>query len=166
VEEMNVRELLRYEIWSKRTTRKILVWSGTFLGFVVALLTIWILVERHWLTPGERRAGKAALAQVGELENFESMSAQDFDAKSYRAQILINDADKSAWTWRDRAVVESLGYYYDLLKIDQEERQRDTLLEQRFPGRFPRDPKMDSVRTAEDEKSRALLRRGLQRILE
>jgi len=94
------------------------------------------------------------------------MSVQDFNAKSYRAQALIDAAERSAKTWRDYAVVESLGYYYELLKIDQEEKQRDTLLEQKFPGKFPRDPKMESVWKAEDEKGRALLRRGLQRILE
>ncbi len=163
---MSVRQLLQTEIWSNRTTRRMLVWSGTLLGFVIAVLAILILVERYWLTSGEQRAGRAALAQIDGLENFESMSVWEFDAKSYKAQALIDDAKKSAWTWRDKGVAESLSYYLDLIKIDEEYAEDEKLIDQKFPGRFPRDPQMANESTAVAKEGRALLRHGLHEILD
>ena len=155
---MNLRELLKHELWSKRTTRKILVWSGTFLGFVIAVLTIWILVEKFWLTPGERRAGKAALAQIDTLQDFESMTGRDFNAKSRQAGKEIDAAQNSAWTWRDKGVAESLSLYLDMTKIDQDYVQRRKHLEQNHPEIVQKDVEMAQEMVANGKKTRSLFR--------
>jgi hypothetical protein len=130
---MSLRALLQTEIWSKRTTRKTLVWSGTFLGFVIAFLTIWILIERYWLTPGERRTGREALIQIDGLQDFNSMSAQDFNLKFHRAENEVNAARMSAWTWQDKGVTEALSLYLETTKTDREEKQARERIEHDFP---------------------------------
>jgi hypothetical protein len=130
---MKVRELLRYEVWSKRTSRKILVWSGTLLGFVIAFLSIWILIERHWLTPGERRAGREALVQVDALQDFKSMSAEEFNKRLHGAEDKINAARLSAWTWRDKSIIALLDSYLQLTDLDREAMQEQMKLERVRP---------------------------------
>src|ERR1700728_1968783 len=120
---MKLRELLQFEIWSKKTSRKILVWSGTILGFVIAFLAIWILIEKYWLTPGERRAGKVALVQIDGLQDFKSMSDQDFNSNFHRAEDEVNAARMSAWTWKDKGVAWSLYWYLEATSNDREEIQ-------------------------------------------
>ncbi len=75
---MNVRELLQTEIWSKETSRKILrrTWRivrpvAVVSGILVLLLAVVFAVEWYWLTSGERKAGRTALAKIEELEQLE-----------------------------------------------------------------------------------------------
>jgi hypothetical protein len=62
---MKIRELLQYELWSKRTTWKILV----VLALVLLLgYGIWRGYERFWISSGVRESGRAALAQIDALQ--------------------------------------------------------------------------------------------------
>ena len=130
---MKIRELLRYEIWSKRTSRKILVWSGTFLGFVIAFLVIWILIEQYWLTPGERRAGREALVEIDRLHDFNSISAQDFNLKYHTAENDIDAVRISAWTWKDKYVTGCLYSYLEETNVDREDIQERERIERDRP---------------------------------
>jgi hypothetical protein len=136
---MTIRELLQYELWSKRTTRKILVKTGIFLWVAIGFLTIWILIEKFMLTPGERRTGREALVQIDGLQDFNSMSVQDFNLKFHQAENVVNAARMSAWTWRDKGVSEALSLYLETTKTDREEKQIRERLEHDHPDLAPRE---------------------------
>jgi hypothetical protein len=104
---MNARELLHYELWSKRTTQKILVAFGVtftalFLGFWG-----WQEVSRHWLTKGERTAAQIALQQVDEWRNVDAKS-HEFIPAGERTRKALGDAETAARTERDRRTVFQL----------------------------------------------------------
>src|ERR1700677_3065431 len=98
---MNFRELLQIQIWSKRTTRKILVWFG--IVFVIGFLALngWHFVELHWLTGGERNAAKAALAQIEALQDAGTLSDDEFALKAKQAEAKVKAAQDAAVTYRD-----------------------------------------------------------------
>jgi hypothetical protein len=90
---MGIREILQTEIWSKETSRKILarVWkiakyAGISIGIAFAAFVLFGFVWAHWLTTKERNAGKAALAQIEVLQNFDSASDAEFDAQAKQAK--------------------------------------------------------------------------------
>jgi hypothetical protein len=62
---MKIRELLQTELWSKRTSRRILVG----IGILVVGFFFWCAIEQYVLTPGERSAARAALVKVDELQD-------------------------------------------------------------------------------------------------
>jgi hypothetical protein len=163
---MKVRELLKYEIWSKRTTRKILVWSGAFLGFVIAFLTIWILIERHWLTPGERRAGREALAQIDGLQDFQSMSAQDFSLKYHKAENEIDAARMSAWTWKDKGVTALLDWYLRGTWVDREEMLDRERIERTRPDIAAKEAESTLERESMEKRAGLALRSELHAFLD
>jgi hypothetical protein len=75
---MKIREILQIELWSKETTRKVLRPVGRFLkrtaivlGILVVLAGTAFEIESHWLTGGERKAGRVALAQIEKLEELQ-----------------------------------------------------------------------------------------------
>ena len=120
---MKTRELLQIELWSKRTTRKILVGLGiVYLGVVA-----WFAVDRYWLTPGERSAGRAALVQIDELQNFGSDGIEDFAVRARQAKEKLEAAQQAAWTMRDKAVATGLTAYLSLTLIDQEMQRRQSI---------------------------------------
>ena len=80
--KMKVRELLHIDLWSKRTSRKVFVGIGIVFVIVYAGNAALSVVERHWLTPGERSAARAALLQIDELQNLVQSSDQDFSTKA------------------------------------------------------------------------------------
>jgi hypothetical protein len=115
---MTFREFLRIEIWSKETTRKVLrrIWKVTkpaalVFGVLVLVLGIIFAVEWYWLTNGERKAGRAALAKVEELEQLEKNSGDGFDAMNRQAKTSTAVAEQSAWTLRDRRTAGLLEFY-------------------------------------------------------
>jgi hypothetical protein len=129
---MKIRELLQIEIWSKETTRKILrrIWKVTkpvalVFGVLVLLLGIIFAVEWYWLTNGERKAGKAALAKVEELEQLEKNSGDGFDAMNRQAKTSTAVAEQSAWTLRDRRTAGLLEFYRWDLESEHESRVRE-----------------------------------------
>jgi hypothetical protein len=108
---MNVRELLRREIWSKRATRKILVGFGIAFWIVTIGLGALFVVERSWVTPGERRTGRDALMQIEALRNSGSISDEDFDLRDKQVRGRIEVAEKAARTYRDARIADSLDFY-------------------------------------------------------
>jgi hypothetical protein len=120
---MKVRELLQTELWSKRTSRKIFVG----FGIVIVLLCAWYALERYWLTPGERNAARAALVQIDGLQDFVSLSDQDFDARKKQAEEMIDAAKQAAVTQRDELLALQLDGYLSLTEADREE-VRDALI--------------------------------------
>jgi hypothetical protein len=129
---MKIRELLQTEIWSKETTRKIIrrIWkflkpAGAVLGVLALLLGVLFAVEWYWLTGGERKAGKEALAKIEEVQTLlmgaDDRSNQDviwvtrFDTAERNARAAVDTAERNAWTIRDRQVaVELSGYLWEI----------------------------------------------------
>jgi len=107
---MNLRELLKTELWSKRTSRKILVW----LGIVIAGFFVCCAIEQYWTTPGEHKAARAALAQIDALQNLEFVSDEDFSARDKQAERQVDIARNAAWTERDKILAMDLSAYLGL----------------------------------------------------
>jgi hypothetical protein len=129
---MKVRELLRYEIWSKETSRKILRPVGKCLKWVaivsgVLIVLIWIVyaIESHWLTNGEEGAGRAGLTQIEELEKLIDRNCSQFSTIDSKASVSVSVAAQKAWTIRDHTVAFDLWLYH----TDVEQIQTNDLLE-------------------------------------
>jgi hypothetical protein len=116
---MKVHELLQIELWSKRTSWKICIGIGIVVVFAVVGLNAFFAVERYWLTPGERRAARTALAQIDGLQNLDSISDQDFSAKTKLVQQSVDLAHDAAWTIRDKQIVAELMRYSLATVIDR-----------------------------------------------
>jgi hypothetical protein len=58
---MKIRELLQTEIWSKRTSRKILVVTGIVLGILALGIGSLYEVNERWLTPREKSLAKGSV---------------------------------------------------------------------------------------------------------
>ena len=134
---MTIREILQIEIWSKRTSRKILIG----LGIVVVLLVVGFVVlnalDERWITPPERKAGRAALAQIEVLQNFNQMSDSEYDAGALQAKQEIDTAEQAAWTSQDKRIAFLLLGYFD-----STDRKRSHL-KLKFPPRSPEQELLD-----------------------
>jgi hypothetical protein len=115
---VKVRELLQIEIWSKETSRKVRrrIWRvlkpvAIALGLLLVLLFVSYEVELHWLTSGERQAGKVALAQVEKLEALRYCRCEQFAVANKEAKNAVQDARSKAWTLRDHGLVDLLELY-------------------------------------------------------
>ncbi|HEU5351713.1 MAG TPA: hypothetical protein VFU55_08955 [Terracidiphilus sp.] len=157
---MNVRELLRYEIWSKETSRrilrpivKILKPTGIVLGSLVFLAVVVYAIESGWLTNGERTAGKVALVQVEKLETLIDCNCDGFAVTDENAKAAVEVARQNAWTLRDRQVAALLSFYLWEVEQAQGQDSRETKLKRLMQQRGLRwhsDPKLDK----EDRSSR------------
>ena len=132
---MNVRELLQIEIWSKETSRKILRRTWRILrpvavvsGVLVLLLAVVFAVEWDWLTSGERKAGRTALAEIEELEKLEWDAGDGFDVMDSQAKVSVAVAEQKAWTLRDQNTSAMLELYLGELQIEHENRIRESRL--------------------------------------
>jgi multidrug resistance efflux pump len=114
---------LQTEIWSKRTSRKILIGFGVAVSF----LGVWCAVERYWLTPREHKSAKVALAQIDEIQDFASLSDQDFEAREKQAEQKVEVAKHAALTQRDELIALSLDLYLNDTKDDRDEVRRALL---------------------------------------
>ena len=117
---MNVRELLRYEIWSKRNTRKILIVLGAVIGLAVVGSVGWNEVDMHWLTSGERGAARAALAQIDSLDDASALSVRESGTRKAQAEESVDSAKAVAKTKRDRFVSLSLDIYLAGVELKRE----------------------------------------------
>ena len=115
---MNVRKILQTVFWSKKALRRILLGFGIVVGVLVCGLGVLYVVEWHWLSPGERKAGKAVLAQIDSLQNLETISRDDFEARERGLPEKLKAARETAWTLRDKGVYSELFVY--LLVTEQE----------------------------------------------
>jgi hypothetical protein len=109
---MTIRGLLQKEIWSKRTSRKILIGLGIVVVLLVVGFVLLNTLDERWITPPERRAGRAALAQIEVLQNFDQMSDSEYDAGPLQAKQEIDTAEQAAWTSQDKRIaLLLLGYF-------------------------------------------------------
>ena len=116
---MKIRELLHKEIWSKRTSRKILIGFGiVVVGFVV-----WNALDGHWITPPERNAARAALAQIEVLQNSKEMSDAEYEEGTRRAKERVDTAEQAAWTSRDKLIAASLLGYLAVTDMQRSEQK-------------------------------------------
>jgi hypothetical protein len=131
---MKIRELLQTEIWSKRTTRWILV--GIVVGYGLILLggLAWNQVELHWLTPGERSAARLALGQIEALQNDGSLSDPEFETRVSQVQAQVKAASDAAKTYRDHFVEMRLGSYFVSVTWERRKIRREYLAAQGHPS--------------------------------
>lgn len=108
---MSARELLQAEVWSKETSWRILRWIGVVLGLFLVCFIGWYEVEVHWITPGERDTARAALKEIDELEDASSLSQQEREARTKRAEDRVKLASEAARTYRDNFIQMKLGLY-------------------------------------------------------
>jgi hypothetical protein len=109
---MTIREILQIEIWSKRTSRKILIGLGIVVFLLVVGFVVLNTLDERWITPPERKAGRVALAQIEALQNFDQMSDSEYDAGALQAKQKIDTAAQAAWTAQDKRIaLMLLGYF-------------------------------------------------------
>ena len=118
---MKLREVLQTEIWSKRTSRKLLI---AFAVIVCGFLG-WLEADWNWLTPMEVRAGRAALVDVDALQNSSSMTDEEFGVAENRAKQSVQNAIEASWTHRDKFVAYGLGNYLQLTSVERLERTNE-----------------------------------------
>ena len=128
---MNLRELLQTEIWSKKALRRALIGFGIVTCLLVVGLVVLRYVEWHWLTPGEREAGKAVLAQIDLLQHAELISREDFEARELGLPEKLKMAREATWTLRDQGVYSELFVY---LLVTERERAEVWKQNQMQPG--------------------------------
>ena len=112
-----IRELLRKEIWSKETSRKILI----FFAIVGVGIEVFHQVDIRWTTPAERKSARAALMQIDALQGPDLGSGNEFEVTEKKAEGLVQVAENAAITSRDKAVSVTLSSYLELTKIDRED---------------------------------------------
>jgi hypothetical protein len=161
-----IREFLQIEIWSKTTSRKILIGFGKiFVGLAIVGVGVvaWVAISSHWITNAERNAGKAALAQVDALQRFDEMSDAEYEEGALQAKGKIAAAEQAAWTFKDRWVYINLEMCFVL--TDAEKSNRRWIKE----ARFHRDPDREGKDRESVQKSEILrnsLRQGLHKALD
>jgi hypothetical protein len=111
---MKIREVLQTELWSKRTTWKILIVSAVVL---VLGYGFWQAYDRYWISLGVRGPGRMALAQIDELQTTSKSCDPSFDAKAEGADREIKLADPKAHTTRDFAVTMQLTVYLGNIQL-------------------------------------------------
>ena len=105
---MNVRQLLRYEIWAKETTQKILLGFGIVVCLLLFCSMVWYEVESHWLTKGERIAARVALQRIDALQATDSLSDEEFKIRNDEVNSAIDAAGLAARTSKDEMVAAEL----------------------------------------------------------
>jgi hypothetical protein len=110
---MNVREILQNVFWSKKALRRILIGFGVVVGVLVVGYRILYEVEWHWVSPGERRTARAALAQIDAIQNVETISRDDFEARESGLKQKLRAARGAGWTNRDIGVYGILDAYIE-----------------------------------------------------
>jgi hypothetical protein len=172
--EMEIRELLRYEIWSKETSRKALARTtkivariGIVTGILVLAIGIVLTVALRWLTPGERRAARVALSSVDSLQDFGAVSDGDFDAGLIQARAKIQVAQDSVWTLRDAAVADWLWDYW--IKTESYRKQKQDMETERRtigPAEWGSDRWIRRDPNKAGDQDRAAVRSELHKILD
>jgi hypothetical protein len=125
---MKIRELLQTEIWSKRTSRKILVGSGIVFGLFLVCFAVWYEAEIHWLTSGERDAARVALKEIDALQDADSLNDQEFRDRSELAEAKVKLAEEAAATYRDNFIQMKLGLYLVSVETERWKIERQKLV--------------------------------------
>src|ERR1035438_3789349 len=128
---MNIRELLQIGILSNKKSRRILVGFGIVVVSLFVGFRVPQVLQRSWLTPGERDAGRAALAKIDSLQNLESISLEDFDARENGLAEKLKMVSDEAWTQRDESVYCQLWLYR---RITEPDRRSEKQIQQSDPS--------------------------------
>jgi hypothetical protein len=116
---MELRALLQTEIWSKRTSRKLMVGFG-IIGVAIA---VWYQTDRHWLTPGERNAGRQAFSSIEALQSFGTMNDNEYETRISEARGKVDAAKQAVWTSRDRSIARVLDGYLMLTDMERSDQK-------------------------------------------
>jgi hypothetical protein len=100
---MTIREILRKDIWSKRTSR--------IIASAVLLLCGIGLLWTDWATPREKRLARVAMTKVDSITDPEGISQVEFDARYAEAKSAAGDAKAAAITLRDRVAAFVVANY-------------------------------------------------------
>jgi hypothetical protein len=102
---MKIRELLQTEIWSRKTTQRLV------LGILVAGLLMvfglkaWRSYQYYWLTDNERSTARIALQEIDKVRLANTVSWEDLDVIEKPMKKAIASADAAAFTKRDQITV-------------------------------------------------------------
>jgi hypothetical protein len=116
---MNVHELLQTELWSKRTSWRILVGLGIATGLCLVGFVSWNEYEVHWLTSGEREASRAALAEIDSMEDAGSLSDRAWEARKQQVKTKIEATKKEVRTYRGTLMEMDLSLYFLRVEADR-----------------------------------------------
>jgi hypothetical protein len=120
--------------WGTLKSKKFMVRFG--IGFVAAFVAFGALAafECCWLTRAERNSAQAALVAIDGLQDFNSLSDDDFDARVQDVQNAVVTARQAAATIRDQQVAFALVRYLSSIEIERNvsrrQQQSDSLGEQ------------------------------------
>jgi hypothetical protein len=139
---MSVRELLQKELWSKETSRRIIVVLLTLTAVVVLLSYGSGLISRDWLTPEEQKAARESLAIIDSLHSQDLINENDPDVMRGKyvvyhemVEARVKQAESVARTRRDRLVTSDLVFcelaheinLFDALKQRMPQRESSTV---------------------------------------
>jgi hypothetical protein len=132
---MNVRELLRYEIWNKRTTLIILLGLGSAPLLALVGFFGWHEIDVSLLTTGERDSARAAFVQIDEFDQVGKESFSEYVGRVKGIEAKLQVADKATRTSKDEIVDMLLVSYFADVLIDQ---RRRMIQEGQIPGTSPK----------------------------
>jgi hypothetical protein len=148
---MKIPRAFASEVWSKETTRRALYGFGIVVFALFVGFRVLQVVQRSWLTPGEREVGRVVLTQIDALQNLGSVSREDFDARAGGLADNLRKASDEVWTSRDRGVYSRLSLY--LLTTESKHRD-EKQVQQSDPSTTPSERELN--RKAEKESKRLL----------
>ena len=134
---MNIRELLRTEVRSDKWPRKIFVGFGTFLGIVIAGSVLWSVVDRNWITPGERSAAKVAVGKLDALQDAGFLNDKEFVVWTKLVARRVDDAHQAARTARDRKIVAASMSYQCTIVANHASQKKQVMSQQQDSSRKP-----------------------------
>jgi hypothetical protein len=135
---MTFREVLQIEIWSKRTSRKILKIVGLSFATIVVAGGIIAGVELQWITPPERTAGRIALARIEDLQKESDSNEDEYKSRKEQADAAVESAQDAAWTLRDRKLAYALLGYAFVIDSQHDEPKRRAKLREFYQKHPPR----------------------------
>jgi len=120
-----VREWMQTEVWSRRTTKKIVISISVFVvvgsWLVVFVIGGW-LVWGSWVSPMEKRAMKVALDRIDEVANCKASEQQGCEERLQAARTGILVCQKNEFTAYDKQLVLLLDLQLDGAQTERETR--------------------------------------------
>ena len=134
---MRICEFLQAEVWSNRRSQRLLVGLGICLAVVIFGSVLWRVVDRNWITPGERSAAGSALEKLDALQDTGFLNTREFVVWAKLAGRRVDDARQVAWTARDRKIVAELMSYQSTIVVNHALEEKQVLAQQESPSRKP-----------------------------
>jgi len=98
------------------------------LSVLIVLSVIVFLIERNWLTNGERKVAKVGLAQVEQLESLLGCNCERFETVDKQAKATVEISNQKAWTLLDHAIASVLSLYLEQVELVQRQDSRETAM--------------------------------------